>query len=168
MKSRRVRALYNVVLVQHLVLILRACPRPVTMCRCACHDPEEEKPVVANITVSDVSWDSFLLSWSADSGGFQAFLITVMDAETGSAWQNHTVSGDAESLAISGLLPTTWYRVSLHGLHRGTLSEPLSADTITGTTSVTDRGSAFSSIGFLLYSLASHFPPGTEIPCGFS
>lgn len=122
---------------QYLVLILCACSRPVTICRCPCHDPEEEKPVVANFTVSDVSWDSFLLSWSADNGVFQAFLITVFDAETGSAWQNHTVSGDAQSLAISGLLPTTWYRVSLHGLYRGTLSDPVIADTITGTTSVT-------------------------------
>lgn len=92
---------------------------------------------MTNITVSDVSWDSFLLSWSADNGVFQAFLITVIDAETGSAGQNHTVSGDAQSLAISGLLPATWYRVSLHGLYKGTLSDPVFADTITGTTSVT-------------------------------
>lgn len=33
---------------------------------------------------------------------------------------------------------------------------------------VRDWGSTFSSIGFLLYSLASQFPPGTEIWCGFS
>lgn len=113
------------------------CTTPVTLCQCAYHDPEEEMPVVANITVSDVSWDSFLLSWSADTGVFQAFLIKVIDAETGSAWQNHTVPGDAQSLAISGLLPTTWYRVSVHGLYRGTLSDPVFADTITGTTSKT-------------------------------
>lgn len=111
--------------------------RPVTMCRCAYHDPEEEKPVVSNLTVSDVSWDSFHLSWSADPGAFQAFMLAVFDAETGSAWQNHTVSGDALSLAVSDLRPTTWYRVSLHGLYRGTQSEPIFADTITGTDSGT-------------------------------
>lgn len=142
---------------QYIVFILRACSRPVTICQCAYHDPEEEKPVVTNITVSDVSWDSFLLSWSADNGVFQAFLITVIDAETGSAGQNHTVSGDAQSLAISGLLPTTWYRVSLHGLYKGTLSDPVFADTITGTTSVTGVQ--------LSLSLLFRFPvsPGTEI-----
>lgn len=114
-----------------------SCSRPVTVCQCAYRDPEEEKPVVSNMTVSDVSWDSFLLSWSPDSGAFQAYLVEVFDAETGSAWQDHTVSGDAQSLAISDLLPTTWYRVSLRGLYRGTLSDPIFADTITGTMSET-------------------------------
>lgn len=87
---------------------------------------------MTNITVGDVSWDSFLLSWSAEDGAFQAFLIEVTDAETGSEWQNHTVTGDARSLAISGLFPTTWYRVSLYGLHGGAILDPVIADTITG------------------------------------
>uniref|UniRef100_A0A3Q1BM50 Tenascin C n=1 Tax=Amphiprion ocellaris TaxID=80972 RepID=A0A3Q1BM50_AMPOC len=76
----------------------------------------EEKPVVTNVTVSDVSWDSFLLSWSAEDGAFEAFLIEVTDAETGAEWQNHTVSADARSLSITGLSPTTWYRANLYGV----------------------------------------------------
>lgn len=87
---------------------------------------------MTNITVSDVSWDSFLLSWSAEDGAFQAFLIEVTDAETGSEWQNHTVNGGARSLAISGLFPATWYRVSLYGLYGGAILDPVFADTITG------------------------------------
>ncbi|XP_070819735.1 tenascin isoform X2 [Chaetodon trifascialis] len=92
---------------------------------------EEEKPVVTNVTINDVSWDSFLLSWSAEDGAFQAFLIEVTDAETGAAWQNHTVPADARSLAISGLSPITWYRANLYGLYRGILLDPVFADTIT-------------------------------------
>uniref|UniRef100_A0A7N6B389 Tenascin C n=1 Tax=Anabas testudineus TaxID=64144 RepID=A0A7N6B389_ANATE len=92
----------------------------------------EEKPVVTNITVSDVSWDSFLLSWSAEDGAFEAFLIEVTDAETGAEWQNHTVPGDARGLFISGLSPTTWYRASLYGVYRGVLLDPVFAETITG------------------------------------
>ncbi|XP_070689884.1 tenascin isoform X2 [Pempheris klunzingeri] len=92
---------------------------------------EEEKPVVTNVTVSDVSWDSFLLSWSAEDGAFEGFLIEVTDAETGAEWQNHTVSADARSLIISGLSPTTWYRANLYGLYRGLLLDPVFADTIT-------------------------------------
>ncbi|GLD72479.1 tenascin-like isoform X1, partial [Lates japonicus] len=92
---------------------------------------EEEKPVVTNVTISDVSWDSFLLSWSAEDGAFDAFLIEVTDAETGAEWQNHTVLADARSLAISGLSPTTWYRANLYGVYRGTLLDPVFADTIT-------------------------------------
>ncbi|XP_071757064.1 tenascin [Centroberyx gerrardi] len=92
---------------------------------------EEEKPVVTNVTVSDVSWDSFLLSWLADDAAFEAFLVEVTDAETGAEWQNHTVPADARSLVISGLSPSTWYRANLYGVHRGALLEPVYADTIT-------------------------------------
>ncbi|KAM6930210.1 tenascin isoform 1-T1 [Xenentodon cancila] len=92
---------------------------------------EEEKPVVTNITVSEVSWESFLLSWSAQDGAYEAFLIEVTDAEVGTGWQNHTVPADARSLVISGLSPSTWYRVSLYGVYRGVLLDPVFADTIT-------------------------------------
>uniref|UniRef100_A0A7N9B158 Tenascin C n=1 Tax=Mastacembelus armatus TaxID=205130 RepID=A0A7N9B158_9TELE len=90
-----------------------------------------EKPVVNNLTVSDVSWDSFLLSWSADNGVFDAFLIEVTDAEMGAEWQNHTLPADARSLTIYGLSPTTWYRTNLYGMYRGALLGPVGADTIT-------------------------------------
>ncbi|XP_036954764.1 tenascin isoform X1 [Acanthopagrus latus] len=92
---------------------------------------EEEKPVVTNVTVSDVSWDSFLLSWSAEDGAFQAFLIEITDAETGAEWHNYTVPAHARSLTISGLSPTTWYRANLYGLYRGAILDPVFADTIT-------------------------------------
>ncbi|XP_070760059.1 tenascin isoform X2 [Enoplosus armatus] len=92
---------------------------------------EEEKPEVTNVTISDISWDSFLLSWSAEDGAFEAFLIEVTDAETGAEWQNHTAPADARSLAIFGLSPTTWYRASLYGVYRGALLDPVFAETIT-------------------------------------
>uniref|UniRef100_A0A672H8J6 Tenascin C n=1 Tax=Salarias fasciatus TaxID=181472 RepID=A0A672H8J6_SALFA len=100
-------------------------------CCCVCRRPEEEKPLVTNVTISDVSWDSFLLSWSSDDGAFEAFLVEVTDAETGAEWQNHTASADARSLAITGLSPATWYRVNLYGVFRGMPVEPVFADTIT-------------------------------------
>lgn len=92
--------------------------------------------MVTNVTISEVSWDSFLLSWFAEDGAFEAFLVEVTDAETGAEWQNHTVPADARSLAISGLSPTTWYRVNLYGLYRGALLDPVFADTITGINAV--------------------------------
>uniref|UniRef100_A0A674PHD9 Tenascin Cb n=1 Tax=Takifugu rubripes TaxID=31033 RepID=A0A674PHD9_TAKRU len=91
----------------------------------------EEKPVVTHFTISDVSWDSFHLSWSTKDGAFQAFLIKVTDAETSSDVQNHTLPAAAQSLAISDLSATTWYRVNLYGLYRGALLAPVYADTIT-------------------------------------
>uniref|UniRef100_A0A7N8XWS0 Tenascin C n=1 Tax=Mastacembelus armatus TaxID=205130 RepID=A0A7N8XWS0_9TELE len=109
----------------HLQMLM-AHSYPVTSC--VCHHPEEEKPVVNNLTVSDVSWDSFLLSWSADNGVFDAFLIEVTDAEMGAEWQNHTLPADARSLTIYGLSPTTWYRTNLYGMYRGALLGPVETE----------------------------------------
>nr|XP_043881619.1 tenascin isoform X1 [Solea senegalensis] len=94
---------------------------------------DEEKPVVSDVTVSDVSWDSFLLSWSAEDRAFDAFLVEVTDAETGAEWQNHTEPGDARSFVVTGLSPSTWYRANLYGVYRGVLLDPVFADTITDT-----------------------------------
>lgn len=113
------------------------------------HNPEEEKPVVTHFTISDVSWDSFHLSWSTKDGAFQAFLIKVTDAETGSDVQNHTLPAAAQSLTISDLSATTWYRVNLYGLYRGALLAPVYADTITGI-----NVTSYSHFGFLPSSFA--------------
>lgn len=99
---------------------------------CGYDQPEEQMPEVTNVTISDVSWESFILSWSVEDGSLDAFVIDVIDAEAGTGWQNHSVPADARSLAISGLFPSTWYRVSLYGVYMGGLLEPTFADTITG------------------------------------
>uniref|UniRef100_A0A673XBK6 Tenascin Cb n=1 Tax=Salmo trutta TaxID=8032 RepID=A0A673XBK6_SALTR len=95
---------------------------------------EEEKPVLGKLTVSDVSWDSFLVSWVTEEGDFDGFVVEVTDAEAGVDWQNHTLQDAAQSLGIVGLSPATWYNVSLYGLYKGALLGPVYADTITGIT----------------------------------
>ena len=87
---------------------------------------------MTSFTISEVSWDGFRLSWGAPEGAFQAFLVKVTDAETARDVQNHTVAADAQSLAVSDLSASTWYRVSLYGLHGGALLGPVAAETITG------------------------------------
>ncbi|CAB1322209.1 unnamed protein product, partial [Coregonus sp. 'balchen'] len=91
----------------------------------------EEKPVLGKLTVSDVSWDSFLVSWVTEEGAFDGFVVEVTDAEAGVDWQNHTLQDAAQSLGIVGLSPATWYNVSLYGLFKGALLGPVYADTIT-------------------------------------
>uniref|UniRef100_A0A8C7WFK3 Tenascin C n=1 Tax=Oncorhynchus mykiss TaxID=8022 RepID=A0A8C7WFK3_ONCMY len=92
---------------------------------------EEEKPVLGKLTVSDVSWDSFLVSWVTEEGDFDGFVVEVTDAEAGVDWQNHTLQDAAQSLGIVGLSPATWYNVSLYGLFKGALLGPVYADIIT-------------------------------------
>lgn len=121
--------------------------------------------MVTNVTISDVTWDSFLLSWFAEDGAFEAFLITVTDAETGAEWQNHTVPADARSLAITSLYPTTWYRAIVYGVYRGAPLDPVIAETITGINAINSGPSHFPMISSLSN---RHSPVISPSLCEFS
>uniref|UniRef100_A0A8C2JEV5 Tenascin C n=1 Tax=Cyprinus carpio TaxID=7962 RepID=A0A8C2JEV5_CYPCA len=93
---------------------------------------DEEKPQVGNITISDVSWDSFSVSWELDRGEVEGFLVEVSDPDGLSDGQNHTLSSQEFSLAVTDLSPSTFYRVTLYGLYKGELLDPVFAEAITG------------------------------------
>ncbi|XP_052413334.1 tenascin-like isoform X2 [Carassius gibelio] len=92
---------------------------------------DEEKPQVGNITISDVSWDSFSMSWELDRGEVESFLVEVSDPDGLSDGQNHTLSSQEFSLAVTDLSPSTFYRVTLYGLYKGELLDPVFAEAIT-------------------------------------
>ncbi|XP_064163743.1 tenascin-like isoform X1 [Anguilla rostrata] len=93
----------------------------------------EHKPLVGNLTVSDLSWDSFNVSWSPEEAEYEAFLIEIAEIEGGDQVANHTLSGDARSLGITGLNPSTTYRLILYGVHKGEILEPAFAEVTTET-----------------------------------
>uniref|UniRef100_A0AAR2L3S2 Tenascin C n=1 Tax=Pygocentrus nattereri TaxID=42514 RepID=A0AAR2L3S2_PYGNA len=95
---------------------------------------DDKKPLVGNITIFEVSWDSFNVSWEMERGEFEGFVIEVSDPDGLSEGQNHTLSGQEFSLAVTDLSPSTFYRVTLYGLYKGELLEPVFAEAITGTT----------------------------------
>uniref|UniRef100_A0A8C7SXT1 Zmp:0000000846 n=1 Tax=Oncorhynchus mykiss TaxID=8022 RepID=A0A8C7SXT1_ONCMY len=92
---------------------------------------EDLRPVVANLTVSDVTWDSFSVSWTPEDGEFESFVIEVTNLQEGLESENLTLSGDAFSLGISGLSPNTSYRIGLYGLHKGSFQEPVYTEVTT-------------------------------------
>lgn len=94
---------------------------------------DNKKPLVGNITISAVSWDGFNISWDLKRGELDGFLIEVADLNDLSKGQNHTLSGQEHSLAITDLSPSTFYRVTLYGLYRGDLLEPVFGEAFTGT-----------------------------------
>uniref|UniRef100_A0A8C7Z313 Tenascin C n=1 Tax=Oryzias sinensis TaxID=183150 RepID=A0A8C7Z313_9TELE len=63
----------------------------------------------------------------------EIFVIEVTNMENLLESQNLTLSGDALSLAISGLYPNTTYMVGLYGMHQGSFLEPLYNEATTGT-----------------------------------
>ncbi|XP_060763360.1 tenascin isoform X2 [Neoarius graeffei] len=92
---------------------------------------DNEKPLVGNITISAVSWDGFNISWELKRGDLDGFLIEVADPDGLSEGQNHTLSGQKYSLAITDLSPSTFYRVTLYGMYRGDLLEPIFGEALT-------------------------------------
>ncbi|KTG41267.1 hypothetical protein cypCar_00018276 [Cyprinus carpio] len=92
---------------------------------------DEEKAQVGNITISDVSWDSFSVSWELDRGEVEGFLVEVSGPDGLSDGQNYTLSSQEFSLAVSDLSPSTFYRVVLYGLYKGELLDPVFAEAIT-------------------------------------
>ncbi|KAI5613047.1 tenascin-like isoform X1 [Silurus asotus] len=92
---------------------------------------DNEKPLAGNITISAVSWDGFNISWELKRGELDGFLIEVADPDGLSEGQNHTLSGQEYSLAIINLSPSTFYRVTLYGLYRGDLLEPVFGEAFT-------------------------------------
>uniref|UniRef100_A0A3P9IHN5 Zmp:0000000846 n=1 Tax=Oryzias latipes TaxID=8090 RepID=A0A3P9IHN5_ORYLA len=109
----------------------------------------ELEPAVVNLTISDITWDSFTASWSPQGGDFDSFVIEVTNMENLLESQNLTLSGDALSLAISGLYPNTTYMVGLYGMHQGSFLEPLYNEATTGIPSArlsSPRGLRFSDV----------------------
>ncbi|KAM3874145.1 tenascin-like [Diretmus argenteus] len=92
---------------------------------------EEPNPMVVNLTISDITWDSFNVSWSPKDGEFDSFVIEVTNLEYIPESQNLTLSGDAFSLGISGLTPNTSYMVALYGMHQGSFLEPVYTEATT-------------------------------------
>uniref|UniRef100_A0A672KHQ6 Tenascin-like n=1 Tax=Sinocyclocheilus grahami TaxID=75366 RepID=A0A672KHQ6_SINGR len=84
-------------------------------------------------TVSDVSWDSFNVSWTIEDGSaFESFVIEVANS-AGPERQNLSVSGDAHSLWMSGLSPDTSYIITLYGVHQGSILGSIYTQAATGT-----------------------------------
>ncbi|TRY94042.1 hypothetical protein DNTS_011953 [Danionella cerebrum] len=105
---------------------------------------DEEKPQLENIRISEVSWDSFSVSWELDRGEVEGFLVEVSDPDGLSDGQNHTLSGQEFSLAVTDLSPSTFYRVTIYGLYKGELLDPVFAEAITGLG--TPKGIRFSDV----------------------
>uniref|UniRef100_A0A4W5LCB9 Tenascin Ca n=1 Tax=Hucho hucho TaxID=62062 RepID=A0A4W5LCB9_9TELE len=104
---------------------------------------EELRPVVANLTVSDITPFGFRVSWRAhhpqqqegapSTGGFGHFHIVVSD----SGWllepQEFTVPGNQSFLDIWGLITGIGYEVRLTGVSStGLVSRPLTTVAVTG------------------------------------
>lgn len=116
--------------------------------------------MVVNLTISDITWDGFTVSWSPSSGEFDSFVIEVTNLENLAESQKLTLSGDALSLGITGLNPNTSYMIGLYGMYQGSFLELAYGEGTTGTCSfqrcrVLSSNFAFSlAFNFLFHSVS--------------
>ncbi|CAH6790473.1 Tnc [Phodopus roborovskii] len=91
----------------------------------------EELPHLGGLSVTEVSWDSLKLNWTAGDLAYKHFVIQVQEANNVEAAQNLTVPGSLRAVEIPGLKADTPYRVSIYGVIQGYRTPMLSADTST-------------------------------------
>ncbi|XP_027505761.1 tenascin isoform X1 [Corapipo altera] len=92
----------------------------------------EEEPELGKLSVSKAGWDGFQLTWTADDGAYESFVIQVQEAGNPEESWNVTVPGGLRSGNVTGLRANTPYNITLHGVIRGRRTTPLSVETTTG------------------------------------
>uniref|UniRef100_A0A674HJS0 Tenascin C n=1 Tax=Taeniopygia guttata TaxID=59729 RepID=A0A674HJS0_TAEGU len=86
-----------------------------------------EQPGIAELTVSDITPESFNLSWTASNGDFDAFTIEIIDSNRLLEPMEFNLSGNSRTAHISGLSPSTDFIVYLSGISRGFRTQAISA-----------------------------------------
>ncbi|KAI1232057.1 Tenascin [Lamprotornis superbus] len=88
----------------------------------------EAEPQLGTLTLTNVTPDSFNLSWSTRAGPFATFVIQIRDSLAAQGAQELTVPGGTRSAHISGLTEHTAYDIHLQGTtSTGVPTEPLTA-----------------------------------------
>ncbi|NXM94401.1 TENR protein, partial [Sylvia borin] len=103
-----------------------------------------EQPAVAELMVSDITPESFNLSWTASNGDFDAFTIEIIDSNRLLEPMEFNFSGNSRTAHISGLSPSTDFIVYLSGISRGFRTQAISAAATTVVGS--PKGISFSDI----------------------
>lgn len=92
----------------------------------------EAEPEVDNLLVSDATPDGFRLSWTADDGVFNSFVLKIRDTKRKSDPLELIVPGHERTQDITGLKEGTEYEIELYGISSGQRSQPVNAVASTG------------------------------------
>nr|XP_019586745.1 PREDICTED: tenascin isoform X3 [Rhinolophus sinicus] len=87
----------------------------------------EAEPEVDNLLVSDATPDGFRLSWTADEGVFDSFVLKIRDTKKQSEPLEITLLAPERTRDITGLREATEYEIELYGISSGRRSQPISA-----------------------------------------
>uniref|UniRef100_A0A5F9CIF1 Tenascin n=1 Tax=Oryctolagus cuniculus TaxID=9986 RepID=A0A5F9CIF1_RABIT len=90
-----------------------------------------KEPEIGNLNVSDITPESFNLSWTATDGIFETFTIEIIDSNRLLETLEYNISGAERSAHISGLTPSTDFIIYLSGLAPSIRTKTISATAIT-------------------------------------
>lgn len=93
----------------------------------------EAEPEVDHLLISDPTLDGFRLSWTADDGAFDSFVLKIRDSNRLLDPLELIVPGHQRTQDVKGLKEGTEYYVDLYGVISGRRSQPLNAIAMTGT-----------------------------------
>uniref|UniRef100_A0A452TKZ0 Tenascin n=1 Tax=Ursus maritimus TaxID=29073 RepID=A0A452TKZ0_URSMA len=89
-------------------------------------EPEPQLEV-DNLLVSDATPDGFRLSWTADEGVFDSFVLKIRDTKKQSEPLEITLLAPERTRDITGLREATEYEIELYGISNGRRSQPVRA-----------------------------------------
>ncbi|KAM6170463.1 tenascin isoform 4-T4 [Rhynchocyon petersi] len=90
-----------------------------------------QEPEIGNLNVSDITPESFNLSWTATDGAFETFTIEIIDSNRLPEMVEYNISGAERTAHISGLSPSTDFIVYLSGLTSSMRTKTVSATATT-------------------------------------
>ncbi|XP_024077750.2 tenascin-X-like, partial [Terrapene carolina triunguis] len=95
--------------------------------------PTEEvptaQPSLGELSASDITHDSILLSWTVEQGTFDSFLLQYKDAK--GKPQALPVDGGSRTVTVTNLAPSRRYKFNLYGVSGRKRLGPVSTDATT-------------------------------------
>lgn len=91
-----------------------------------------------HLFVSDVTANSFRVTWTADEDLFDRFVIKIRDSKRLSHPQEFSALGDERTKVLRGLVGGTEYEIELYGVTLDQRSQPIFGVAQTGTKKVAE------------------------------
>ncbi|XP_044189678.1 tenascin isoform X5 [Thunnus albacares] len=104
----------------------------------------EAEPEVEHLFVSDITTDSFRLSWTSDEDMFDRFVIKIRDSKRLAHPREYSIRGDERTKVLTGLMGGTEYEIELYGVTLDRRSQPITGVAQTGLS--TPKGLHFSEV----------------------
>lgn len=88
--------------------------------------------MVGNLYVSNLTSESFSISWNGTDGQLDGYILEVIDSSWLSEPEEHNISHNAMSHDLTGLRPSTDYIAYLYGIVKGSRTKAVSTVASTG------------------------------------